>query len=65
MVGGLAGVPSGRLDFDDAYQCVIARRDNLTLVSFDSDFDRTDLQRQTPAEILAALPPSPAPGTQT
>jgi len=51
-----------RLDFDDAYQHVIAKRDNLTLVSFDSDFDRTDLQRQTPAEILATLLPPPANG---
>jgi len=53
-----------RLDFDDAYQYVIAKRDKLTLVSFDTDFDHTDLQRQTPAQILASLPPPP-PSTQT
>lgn len=41
-----------QLDFDDAYQYVIAKRDNLTLVSFDADFDRTDLQRRTPAQTL-------------
>lgn len=52
------------LDFDDAYQYVIAKRDSLTLVSFDADFDRTDLQRQTPAQILAALP-APAADDQT
>ncbi len=28
------------LDFDDAYQYVAAEKYNLTLVSFDSDFDR-------------------------
>ena len=41
-----------RLDFDDAYQYVAAEKHNLTLVSFDSDFDRTDRGRRTPADIL-------------
>jgi predicted nucleic acid-binding protein len=50
-----------QLDFDDAYQYVIAKRDGLILVSFDGDFDRSDLQRQTPAQILASLPPLPPP----
>ncbi len=41
------------LDFDDAYQYVVAERYNLTIVSFDRDFDRTDRGRRTPREILA------------
>jgi len=41
------------LDFDDAYQCVTAEKYNLTLVSFDTDFDRTERRRKTPAEVLA------------
>lgn len=49
-----AAMRSQRFDFDDAYQYVIAKRDGLVLVSFDADFDRTDLRRQTPAQILAA-----------
>ena len=40
------------LDFDDAYQYVSAEKNNLTLVSFDSDFDRTERGRKTPAEVL-------------
>jgi predicted nucleic acid-binding protein len=40
------------LDFDDAYQYAIAKKHGLTLVSFDSDFDRTDQKRKTPAELL-------------
>jgi uncharacterized protein len=40
------------LDFDDAYQYAAAARYNLILVSFDSDFDRTDSGRKTPAGIL-------------
>jgi hypothetical protein len=41
------------LDFDDAYQYVAAEKYNLTLVSFDADFDRTERGRQTPAQVLA------------
>ena len=40
------------LDFDDAYQYVASQKMGLTIVSFDSDFDRTDIGRTTPAEIL-------------
>ena len=56
-----------RLDFDDAYQYVLAKRGNLTFVSFDTDFDRTDLPRQTPAQVVAALspPPSASPSEST
>ncbi|OPX34641.1 VapC toxin family PIN domain ribonuclease [candidate division KSB1 bacterium 4484_188] len=43
------------LDFDDAYQYVAAKKYDLTLVSFDRDFDRTERGRKTPAEILEAL----------
>ena len=40
------------LDFDDAYQYIAAEKYSLILVSFDSDFDRTERKRKTPAEIL-------------
>lgn len=40
------------LDFDDAYQYVAAEKYNLTVVSFDSDFDQTERGRKTPAEVL-------------
>lgn len=39
------------LDFDDAYQCFIAERNNLVLVSFDSDFNRTTRGKKIPSEI--------------
>jgi hypothetical protein len=39
------------LDFDDAYQYVAAEKNDLSIVSFDSDFDRTERERKTPAEI--------------
>jgi predicted nucleic acid-binding protein len=43
------------LDFDDGYQYVIAQQNELTIVTFDRDFDKTDLGRRTPAEILAQV----------
>jgi len=43
---------SFRLDFDDAYQYGVAEKFDLALVSFDTDFDRTDRKRLIPADIL-------------
>lgn len=40
------------LDFDDAYQYAVAEKYNLVIMSFDSDFDRTERGRKTPAEVL-------------
>lgn len=39
------------LDFDDAYQYYSAEKYNLTIVSFDSDYDRTTRGRKAPGEI--------------
>jgi uncharacterized protein len=44
-----------QLDFDDAYQYVIAERENAVMVSFDKDFDATPRGRQTPSQVLVAL----------
>ena len=41
-----------RLDFDDAYQYVAVTSRGLRLVSFDPDFDRTDIERWEPANVL-------------
>ncbi len=43
------------LDFDDAYQYVAGEKYNLTLVSFDKDFDRTARGRQTPAQAVNSI----------
>ncbi len=51
-----------RLDFDDAYQYLAAQKHGLTLVSFDADFDRTEVGRKTPneaAKLLAAETDAP------
>jgi predicted nucleic acid-binding protein len=40
-----------KLDFDDAYQYMAAEKYDLTIVSFDGDFDRTNRGKKTPSEI--------------
>jgi predicted nucleic acid-binding protein len=42
-----------QLDFDDALHYATAKKHNLALVTFDHDFDRTDLTRVAPADILS------------
>ncbi|MFZ0959726.1 MAG: PIN domain-containing protein [Terriglobia bacterium] len=57
---GLMQVPAvcGKfgLDFDDAYQYIAAEKYSLTLVSFDSDFDRTERGKKTPAQVTGLHP---------
>jgi uncharacterized protein len=43
------------LDFDDAYQYAVASKYDLAIVSFDSDFQRTDTGHKTPSEILQII----------
>lgn len=40
------------LDFDDAYQYAAAEKYDLTIISFDADFDRTERGRRTPEAVL-------------
>lgn len=40
------------LDFDDAYQCVVAERQKAKIVSFDKDFDKIEQGRWTPEQVL-------------
>lgn len=42
------------LDLDDAYPYVAVTSRELQLVSFDTDFDRTDLERLEPQDVLDA-----------
>jgi uncharacterized protein len=48
----LQAIQEFNLDFDDAYQYVSAKKYNLTLVSFDSDFDHTARGKKTPGEAM-------------
>ena len=46
---------SYNLDFDDAYQYLVAEKSHLVIISFDKDFDNTELGRKEPSEILRGL----------
>lgn len=40
------------LDFDDSYQYTIAQKYDLTIITFDKDFDAKGIKKITPEEIL-------------
>jgi predicted nucleic acid-binding protein len=40
------------LDFDDAYQYAAADKFNASVVSFDTDFDRTERGKKSPEDLL-------------
>ena len=40
------------LDFDDALQYHVSTSNNLTLISYDKDFEKTPLGRITPKNII-------------
>ena len=49
-IGGLK--TQHKLDFDDAYQYLVAVKHKLTIVSFDVDFDQTPLGRTAPNKLV-------------
>ena len=51
----IASSQNFRLDFDDAYQYAVAISRDAVLVSFDTDFQRTDRGYKTPLEILQSM----------
>lgn len=59
----VAAMGAQRLDFDDAYQYVATQRLSAELVSFDRDFDHTNLTRLTPTDVLARLQLPPQTGS--
>ena len=40
-----------KLDFDDGYQYYAAKKSGTQIISFDTDFDKTELGRKTPVQI--------------
>jgi predicted nucleic acid-binding protein len=40
------------IDFDDAYQYAVSEKHDLRVISFDTDFDRTERGRKTPDEVV-------------
>ena len=48
-----ANIKTFKLDFDDAYQLTVAQKYELTIVTFDKDFNAHGIQKQSPEEALA------------
>lgn len=40
------------LDFDDSYQCTVTEKFDLTLVTFDKDFDVKGIRKITPDKLI-------------
>jgi predicted nucleic acid-binding protein len=41
-----------KLDFDDSYQYTVAQKFDLTIVTFDKDFNAKGIKKKTPDEII-------------
>jgi uncharacterized protein len=42
-----------RLDFDDSYQLTVSQKFDLTLISFDKDFNTDGIKKKSPEEIIS------------
>lgn len=48
----ITNIQRHKLDFDDSYQFSIAQKYDLTIVTFDKDFDIKGIKKNTPDEII-------------
>lgn len=48
----ISNIQKYKLDFDDSYQFSIAQKYELTIVTFDKDFDVKGIKKNTPNEII-------------
>lgn len=48
----ISNIEKFNLDFDDAYQLTISQKYDLTIVTFDKDFNIKGVDKKTPGEIL-------------
>jgi len=46
-----------RLDFDDSYQFSVAQKYDLTIITFDRDFNVKGIKKNTPAESKHTVNP--------
>jgi len=48
----IANIQKFKLDFDDSYQFSISQKYDLTIITFDKDFDVKGIKKNTPDEII-------------
>ena len=51
MIDLIEATKKFNLDFDDAYQYISAQKYDLTIVSLDKDFNKTDRGKKLPEEV--------------
>jgi len=52
LIDVIGNIQMYKLDFDDSYQFSVAQKYDLTIVSFDKDFNAKGIKKQTPDEIV-------------
>lgn len=48
----IANIQKFKLDFDDSYQFCIAQKYDLTIITFDKDFNVKGIKKNTPDDII-------------
>jgi uncharacterized protein len=48
----ISNIEKYKLDFDDAYQLTISQKYNMTIVTFDKDFNIEEINKMSPDEII-------------
>jgi uncharacterized protein len=52
LMNVVANIKRFKLDFDDSYQFTVAQKYDLTIVTFDKDFNVKGIKRNSPDEII-------------
>jgi predicted nucleic acid-binding protein len=51
----ISNIDKYKLDFDDAYQLTLSQKYDLTIITFDKDFNAKGINKKTPEDILKKL----------
>lgn len=52
LLNVIENIKKYKFDFDDSYQYTIAQKFDLTIVTFDKDFNTKGIRKKTPEEII-------------
>ncbi len=51
----ISNIDKYKLDFDDAYQLTLSQKYDLTIITFDKEFNAKGINKKTPEDILKKL----------
>lgn len=52
LLNVIENIKKYKFDFDDSYQYTVAQKFDLTIVTFDKDFNAKGLKKKTPEEVI-------------